>query len=162
MPEEQAKIVFSEEDWQLIRHIQGDLPTGKRPFSQIARQIGRGEDEVISKINNWMGEGIIKRFGALVRHERLGFTGNVMVAWQVPEPRIDEVGEKMASYPFISHCYERASAPEWPYNIYTMVHASHREEAEGLVGKVSEETGIAVFRMLFSVKEWRKRSMVYV
>lgn len=149
-------------DWELIRHIQGDLPAGRRPFLDLAKKLGWTEAELIDRIKALMEKGAIKRFGALVRHQTLGFKGNAMVAWIVEPSRVEEVGRKMASYAFISHCYERVTRPDWPYNIYTMLHARDRDEAIGLVKEVSRQTGVKDYKVLFSLKEWKKKSMGYV
>ncbi len=156
------ELGFTKKDMELIRYIQGDIPSDKRPFLSIAQRLGCSEEEVINRIREWIGQGIIKRFGALIRHYHLGFEGNVMVAWHVPQPEVERVGIYMAGYPFVSHCYERVMRPDWPYNIYTMIHGYSREEVESLVKKVSKETGIDNYRMLFSVHEWKKKSMEYI
>jgi DNA-binding Lrp family transcriptional regulator len=153
---------FTEKDRQLIRFLQDDLPEDREPFLVIAEKLGMTEEQVLDRIRAWMQEGVIRRFGALVRHQDIGFTGNAMVAWSVPSPEIERIGSLIARYSFISHCYERPARPDWPYNLYTMFHASNREEVETLILKVAEETGIREYKVLHTVKEWKKRSMKYL
>ncbi|MBN2372904.1 Lrp/AsnC family transcriptional regulator [bacterium] len=155
-------IELTEKERELIRCIQADLPDDKRPFLAIAKKIGWTEDEVMARIIKWMEQGIIKRFGALVRHQNLGFEGNAMVAWSVPEPDVERAGRQMSGYPFISHCYEREIRPGWPYNIYTMIHAANPDEARSLAQEVAKDTGIKDFQILHTVKEWKKKSMEYI
>ncbi len=153
---------LTKRDRELIRCIQNDLPHDKRPFLTIARKLGWTEDEVLNRIREWMDQGIIKRFGALVKHQNLGFKGNAMVAWFVPSSEVERIGRQMADYPFISHCYERPARPDWPYNLYTMFHASDKKEVESFVHRVAKDTGVREYRILYTVKEWKKKSMEYV
>jgi len=153
---------FTEKDRQLIRFLQDDLSEEREPFLVIAKRLGMTEEQVVDRIRGWMQEGVIRRFGALVRHHDMGFQGNAMVAWSVPSSEIERIGLLIARYSFISHCYERPARSDWPYNLYTMFHASNREEVEKLIRKVAEETGIREYRVLHTIKEWKKRSMKYL
>lgn len=153
---------LTKKDKELIRYIQSDLPYDNRPFMVIAEKLGWKEDEVLNRIKEWIDQGVIKRFGALVKHQNLGFRGNAMVAWSVPSSDVERTGKQMATYPFISHCYERPATQGWPYNIYTMIHALDKKDLESFVRKVAKDTGIGEYRILYSVKEWKKKSMEYI
>lgn len=153
---------LTKKDRELILCIQNDLPHDKSPFLTIAKQLGWKEDEVLNRIREWLDQGVIKRFGALVKHQNLGFKGNAMVAWSVHSSDVERTGKQMAKYPFISHCYERPARADWPYNLYTMLHATDKKEVESLVHKVAEDTGAREYRILYTVKEWKKKSMEYV
>lgn len=152
---------LKDRDWELVRYIQGDLPEGDRPYDAIAKELGWSEQEVLERIRGLMNSGAIKRFGALVRHQHLGFQGNAMVAWQVPECDVDSVGGQMAAFPFVSHCYERITREDWPYNLYTMIHAASSEEAGVLVRKIAREMKIKKYKIFLTIKEWKKKSMEY-
>ena len=82
-------------------------------------------------------------------------------AWQVPPEELDAVGLAMSQEPSISHCYSRHTAPGWPYNLYTMIHAQSREECEAVAARLGAEHGLAERRMLYSVREWKKSAMKY-
>ncbi|MGA1864911.1 MAG: Lrp/AsnC family transcriptional regulator [bacterium] len=153
---------LTKKDKELIRYIQNDLPYDNRPFLVLAEKLGWKEDEVLNRIKDWIDQGVIKRFGALVKHQNLGFRGNAMVAWSVPPSDVERAGKQMADYPFISHCYERPARPDWPFNIYTMIHAEDKKELESFVHRVVKDTGIGEYRILYSVKEWKKKSMEYI
>jgi DNA-binding Lrp family transcriptional regulator len=153
---------LSKKDFELIRQIQDDLPHDIEPFQRIAERLGWTEEEVINRIKEWMDQGIIKRFGALVKHQNVGFKGNAMVAWSIVPSEVERIGRQMAKYPFISHCYERPATSNWPYNLYTMFHASDENEIKAMVKKAAEETGVNDYQVLYSVKEWKKKSMKYV
>lgn len=154
--------ILTKKDKELIRFIQNDLPHDQRPFLTIAQKLGWTEDEVLNKIREWMDQGVIKRFSALVKHQNLGFKGNAMVAWSVPLSEVERTGRQMANYPFISHCYERPARSDWQYNLYTMLHASDKKEIKSFVQRVAKDTAIGEYRILYTVKEWKKKSMEYV
>jgi DNA-binding Lrp family transcriptional regulator len=153
---------LTKKDRELIRYIQNDLPFDYRPFLIIAGKLGLTEDDVLNRIREWMDQGVIKRFSALVKHQNLGFRGNAMVAWSVSSSDVERVGKQMANYFFISHCYERPAGPDWPYSIYTMIHALDKKDLESFVHRVAKDTGIGEYRILYSVKEWKKKSMEYI
>ncbi|MGA1795401.1 MAG: AsnC family transcriptional regulator [bacterium] len=153
---------FTEKDRQLIRFLQDDLPGEREPFLAIAKKLGMTEGQVVDRIKGWMQEGVVRRFGALVRHHDMGIRGNAMVAWSVPPADTERIGLRIARYPFVSHCYERPVRSDWPYNLYTMFHAPNREAVEALIRRVAEETGIRDYTVLHTVKEWKKRSMKYL
>lgn len=99
--------------------------------------------------------------GAVLRHREVGYSANVLVAWVVPADRLDEIARQLSACPSVSHCYDRNTAPGWPYNVYTMVHGHSREECESIVADLAKSCGISEHAMLYSKKEWKKTSMQY-
>jgi len=148
-------------DKRVIQLIQGDLPLDLRPFSVLAVKAGISEDEFVERIVSLKKRGIIRRFGATLRHQEAGFSSNAMVAWIVPEERIEEVGKTMARFRAVTHCYQRKTSKGWPYNLYTMIHGDNREECYELAKKISRKAGIQDYILLFSEKEFKKTSMKY-
>ncbi len=132
-----------------------------RPYLEIANKLGVSEDTLLKTLQNLCDRGIIRRYGATLRHQKTGFTANAMAAWQVDEDRIDEVGGKMASFSEVSHCYRRNPTGRWPYNLYTMIHASDEAACRQTAKKMSEATSVENYSLLFSRKELKKTSMVY-
>ncbi len=157
----QKPSFLSEQDIQLVREVQENLPLVSRPFLEIARRLGISEEEVIGRVQEFLRDGILRRFGATLRHCRVGYTANVMVVWRVPEDRVEEVGQQMAGAPEVSHCYERPARAGWPYNLYTMLHGKSRQECEAITARLARESGISEYSMLFSVRELKKSSMRY-
>ena len=153
--------MLTELEKKIIAMIQGDIPVTERPYLELAEKLGISEDLFIETLKGLSERGIIRRYGATLRHQKSGFTANAMVAWRVAEERTDEVGEKMASFTEVSHCYRRNPAPTWPYNLYTMVHATSEEECRECARKISEATGVTEYSLLFSRKELKKTSMKY-
>lgn len=152
---------LSTEDKKLVRQIQGDLPICPTPFVPLARQAGWDEKELLKRVGGFMRRGIIRRFGAILRHQKAGYRGNAMVVWNVPQDKIHQVSQAMASFPAVSHCYLRPSLPQWPYNLYTMIHGLRDRECSLWVRKLSRKTGLKDYRILFSKREHKKSSMRY-
>jgi len=152
---------ISEEDKKLIRQIQGDLPVSPTPFEPLARRIRWGEKEFLKRVKFFLRRGLIRRFGAILRHQKAGYLGNAMVVWQVPEEQILRVSQAMVSLATVSHCYLRPSLPQWDFNLYTMVHGRGEKDCRLLAQKISRETGIKNYRLLFSKREHKKSSMRY-
>ena len=153
--------MVDELDKKIISFIQGDLPLDKRPFALVAEKAGISEKEYIERIQNLKKSGIIRRFGATLRHQEAGFSSNAMIAWLVPDDRIDEVGEILAQFKEITHCYQRNPQSDWRYNLYTMVHGSSRDECYKMAERMSRSAGIDEYTLLFSEKEFKKTSMQY-
>jgi len=143
-------------DLQLIKLTQNGIELVPEPFKKIAHELGISEEETIRRIGSLIDRGIIRRFGASIGHRALGIVANAMCVWNVPDKRTEEVGAIMAGFGEVSHCYERARYPDWDYNLYTMVHASTREECERIAHEISRATGISDYMLLFSEKEFKK------
>jgi len=146
---------------KIIALLQTDIPVVKRPFLKMAEQIGITEDEFLKSMNHLNDQGLIRRFGATIKHQKSGFKANAMVAWKVDEDRVEKTGNIMATFREITHCYRRDPAPGWEYNLYTMVHASDEEECHALVKKISLAVEEKNYTLLFSRQELKKTSMKY-
>jgi DNA-binding Lrp family transcriptional regulator len=146
---------------KILASIQGDISIVKQPYLEIAEQLGLSEDTFLEKLKDLCDRGVIRRFGATIRHQKSGFTANAMVAWTVDEDRINDVGKKMASFREVSHCYRRNPNGDWPYNLYTMIHAKDEESCMETARKMSEATSVNTYTLLFSREELKKTSMEY-
>lgn len=154
-------IKFSDLEKKIIALLQNDIPVVKRPFLEMAQKIGITEEQFLDVLKSLDGRGLIRRFGATLKHQKSGFKANAMVAWKVDEANVEQVGSKMAGFREITHCYRRNPAKGWKYNLYTMVHASSEEECFKLVKRISDTTGETEYELLFSRQELKKTSMRY-
>lgn len=145
----------------LIRHLSGDLGDSAAPYAELAAKTGLTESQVLTAVKRFQAEGLIRRFGATLWHQRSGFAANAMVVFRVPEDRAAEVGEKLAGWPYVSHCYQRKTAPGWPFNLYAMIHAESRDELSAMVGEIRDLAGTEEWRVLESLKELKKASLRY-
>jgi len=153
--------MFTKSEKKIIALLQTDIPVTKRPFLEMAEKIGITEDEFLAVVKDLNEKGLIRRFGATLKHQESGFKANAMVAWKVDEEQIEKVGAIMAGFQEITHCYRRNPAPGWPYNFYTMIHASDEDQCRAIVQKLSRISGQTEYDILFSKKEFKKTSMTY-
>jgi siroheme decarboxylase len=152
---------LDDQDRAVLRLVQDDLPDSATPFADIAKATGATEARVLDLLGGLAASGAIRRFGATLRHQQAGYQANVMVAWRVPEDDVDRLGPVMAERPEVSHCYHRRTCPEWPYNLYTMVHGRTAEACLAVVASLSRETGVTDYALLPSLQELKKSSMRY-
>jgi DNA-binding Lrp family transcriptional regulator len=152
--------MLTEIDKAVTKHIQGDLSLEKRPFNHIGKATGLSEQEVIATINNLNRRGIVRKFGAILRHQKAGLTKNVMVIWSIPGDKIDFAGEILSSYREITHCYERIPPFEGKYNIFAMMHFNG-EISMRLIDEIASRIGIEDYQLLETEEELKKISMEY-
>ena len=153
--------MLNEREKKVICSIQGDVPVCARPYLELAQRVQMSEDEFLAVLAGLCQRGVVRRFGATLRHQASGFTANAMVAWQVDKSRADAVGELFAAFSEVSHCYRRVPAQNWPYNLYTMVHARDEEACRQIAQTMAARAGVAVYTLLFSRRELKKTSMKY-
>jgi DNA-binding Lrp family transcriptional regulator len=152
---------LTNEDIALIQVLQGNLPDSVTPFSILAETLQWSVEEVISCACRLLEAEVIRRFGAVLRHQKAGFVANAMGVWQVDPEQASAVGEIMARFKEVSHCYQRPTLPDWPYNLFTMVHGRTTEDCGDVMKRLSLATGITTYSMLFSTAELKKSSMLY-
>jgi len=148
------------EDQNLLRQLQGDLPVEKRPFRAVASRAGTSEESVLDALRSLIVQGRVRKFGAILRHQRAGITRNAMVVWAVPPERTEETGTVFASFREITHCYERRPPLQGRYNLFTMIHAAEGK-MESVIAKISGRSGIGDYQVLESLEEFKKSSMEY-
>jgi len=153
--------MLTELEKKIIASIQGDIPVISRPYLEISKKLKISEETLLKILKDLCDRGVIRRFGATIRHQKSGFAANAMVAWIVDEKRIEEVGEKMSSFKEVSHCYRRNPTDEWPYNLYTMVHANNEDTCIKTARTMSVEACVENYKLLFSRRELKKTSMKY-
>jgi len=160
-PHEAPSDPLSDEQKQLVRLLQESLSDSHKPFDEIADQLGWSVGRVLEQIEDWLASGVIRRLGAVVRHQRLGFRANGMAVLDVPADREDQVGAALARRPEISHCYCRPRLPDFPYGLFAMTHGRDEQEVRDLVASLAAELEIENFDVLFSTTEYKKVSMKY-
>jgi siroheme decarboxylase len=150
-------------DRAIVMKVQDGIPLVEQPYAAVAQEIGISEAELIGRIENLRDTGFIKRFGARINNRRCGFVANAMVAWKVPDERVNEVGMLFAAMPEVTHCYERRVIPgRWEHNVFTMVHCRSPAEVETLVARLSERAGVSDFMILISGEEFKRTVSVRI
>jgi DNA-binding Lrp family transcriptional regulator len=134
---ESAAGDLSELEGNLLVEIQEGFPLSATPYRDVADAIDAPVEDVLSAIERLLADGCIKRIGCVVNHIVTGFRNNCMVVWNVPDDRLDELGEAVGELPFVTLCYHRPRRPEldWEYNLFTMVHG---READAVDAKIDE------------------------
>jgi DNA-binding Lrp family transcriptional regulator len=140
---------------KILKKLPSDFPLTENPYKEIASRIGISEDELIERLKDLKNEGVIRRIAAILYHRKASYTHNAMVVWNA-EKDIQKTGEIMASFPEVSHCYERDRGGYWQYNIYTMIHGRSMEECNNIARRISEKVGIKDYQMFFSKREFKK------
>jgi DNA-binding Lrp family transcriptional regulator len=146
---------------RMLRELQEDIALVPAPFEGMAGRIGITEDEIIDAYRRFVDEGRCRRFAAVLHHRQAGFVANAMSVWKVPEDRIDDVGMQMAGFAAVSHCYQRPTYPDWPYNLFGMLHGRTKDDCNEAADAISRETGINEHAMLYSTKEYKKVRVRY-
>ncbi|MGD9006479.1 MAG: Lrp/AsnC family transcriptional regulator [Desulfobacteraceae bacterium] len=146
---------------QVIAAIQGDMPITERPYERIAEALKIDESLLLQTLDDLVQRGVMRRFGATLRHQKSGFKANAMTAWRVDEDRIDAVGKIMAGFKEVSHCYRRDPKPDWPYNLYTMIHGLDEQHCREAAAKMAAKADVDDYCLLFSRREFKKTSMKY-
>jgi DNA-binding Lrp family transcriptional regulator len=140
----------------VVRELQEDLPLEPRPFAPMAERIGIAEDELFARAAALQDEGLLRRFAAILYHRKAGYRANAMGVWKVPPEDMDRIGPLVASYKAVSHCYQRPIYPDWPYNLFSMIHGHTKEECEEVIAAISAATGITEYAALYSTREYKK------
>ena len=156
-----VKFEPTEEDKNFIRELQKDMEIIDEPFVKAAKNLGITENELFDKMKHYEDIGVMRRFAAILRHRKVGFTANGMIVWKVPEDRISEVGEKLGAFPQVSHCYERPTYSDWPYNVFSMIHCKTHDEAHEMAKTIQEQIQVPDYDILFSSREFKKIRVEY-
>ena len=148
---------------EFVRIMQRDLPIMPRPFVEYAKELGMTLPALQAMHRQFLDSGKMRRFAAVLHHRSAGFSANAMGVWAVPggDEEIDRVGALMAGFRAVSHCYRRPSYPDWPYNIFTMVHGKSQEACEQTLAAIAEKTGVSDHGALYSTKEYKKIRVRY-
>lgn len=161
-PAELGKLPFDVFDRAVIRATQGDLPVISEPYAAAARTLGIDVDTLVAHLNAMVDRRLLRRVAAILFHRRAGFSANGMGVWKVPEGRIDEIGPRMAAFRGISHCYQRPTYADWPYQLFTMAHGRSKEECDAILDAIHTEIeGIEDRATLYSSTEFKKIRLLY-
>jgi DNA-binding Lrp family transcriptional regulator len=147
-----------------IEVVQGGLPLVERPYRELGSRLGCSEQAVIDTLQSMIDAGIIKRLGVVVRHHELGYRANAMVVWDVPDARVDELGQRLGRQDCVTLCYQRPRrVPDWPYNLFCMVHGRDRDDVLACIRRMVEGLGLEALdhAVLFSGRRFKQRGACY-
>jgi len=159
------RVDLNPEQTSVVAALQSGIRLEPEPFAAIAEAAGMDEDGVLSQVVLWRMRGVIKRFGVVVRHHELGYRENAMAVWDVPDELTAELGKIAAQQEGVTLCYRRhRQRPDWPYNLFCMVHGTERSVVEAQIARLAENAGLAAFpsRILFSRRRFKQCGAQYV
>jgi len=145
----------------VIKELQKDITVVEEPFKEATQKLDLSYDEFFTIANELKESGVMRRFATILNHRKAGFGANAMSVWAVPEEKGEEIGREMAEFSAVSHCYLRPSYPNWPYNLFAMVHAKTQEECDTLIEEMAKESGLTEYGKLYSTVEFKKQRLVY-
>lgn len=150
-------------DRALLAALEGGLPLVPRPYQTLSEGLGLSEAEVITRLERLTAAGVIRRFGAVVRHRALGYVANAMVVWDLADEDVAAAAAVMTGFPFVTLCYRRPRREGWPYNLFCMIHGREREVVLGQVEEVRAALGAVVrdHAVLFSTRAFKQRGARY-
>ncbi len=149
------------EEITYVRELQKDLPIQPEAFVPWAAALGVTPEALLQRAARFQEQGYMRRFAAVLHHREAGFRANAMGVWKVPPEHVGELGPKFASFNAVSHCYQRPIYPDWPYNVFTMIHGRTPADCEKVIQAVSAATGITEYAVLYSTKEYKKTRVPY-
>jgi DNA-binding Lrp family transcriptional regulator len=146
---------------EAVRMLQRELPLQPRPFEAIARNTSITPEDLLAAAQSLQRRGQIRRTTAIVSQRRSGFVASAMGVWVVPQESADEFGAKLAQHRAVSHCYLRPTYDDWPYNLYTTVHARSVDECESIINDLATDSGLTQKQALFPIREYKKSRIHY-
>lgn len=156
--------MLDDRDLQLLELTQQGLPVCSRPYARIGELINMPEQEVLERLAILKQQGLIKRWGVIVKHQKLGYKANAMVVWDIPDQQIKHYGRKISRLDFVTLCYQRPrKGKHWPYNLFCMIHGKDKETVLQQLNSLIEICGLKPFNhdILFSRQCFKQRGAVY-
>jgi siroheme decarboxylase len=161
-PAELERQPYDEFDRAVVRATQGDLPVVPEPYVPAAAELGITVDKLIEHLHGMVERGLLRRVAAILFHRRAGFSANGMGVWKVPDDKVLELGPRMAAIRGISHCYQRPTYEDWPYQLFTMAHGRSKEECDAVLDAVAASVPDLQDRaILYSSTEFKKIRLLY-
>jgi len=146
---------------KVIKFAQEDIPITAEPFKEVVDRLGLSYEAFFAILEELKSAGVMRRFAAILNHRRAGFNANAMVVWDIDEKKGEAMGRRAAEFSAVSHCYLRPKYPNWPYNLFTMVHGKTTEETNTIIKEMAEEIEHFARRPLYSTREFKKVRIKY-
>jgi DNA-binding Lrp family transcriptional regulator len=155
------KTALTSKDKDYVRALQEDMEVRADPYAPIAERLKTSTAEMFQWCLAFQKQGRLRRVAGILNHRKAGFAANGMGVWVVPEARVQEVGGFFAGYSAVTHCYLRPTYPDWPYNIFTMVHSKKINQCDQVIAEMSDKSGLKDYAILYSHKEYKKIRLEY-
>ena len=149
-------------DKKIIIELQNNLPLISQPYKSVAEKIGIKEPDLIYKIKKYLEYKVINRYCVSVNHLKTPFKYNALVTWNTERALIKNISKLFISFDFVSHCYERILLPQWPYNLYTMVHSTSEDNLTSNINQMIKASNITSYKVLKTIHELKKKRVKYL
>ena len=83
---------------------------------------------------------------------------------EFPDDAVAEIGKALAALPYVTLCYRRPRRlPDWPYNLFCMIHGRDRDAVADQVRFIVEQCGLHDIEhdILFSKRCFKQRGASY-
>lgn len=148
----------------ILDKLSQGLPICEHPYLALSNELGIKEDDLLDFINDSLESGSIKRMGCVLNHHKLGYTANAMVVWNVPDERVNELGETLGEQSKVTLCYQRPRVEkQWPFNLFTMIHGKNRKDVLNYLDSMVEKNKLTNIQkaVLFSTKKFKQTGARY-
>ena len=155
------EIILTARHVVVIKVLQQDIEVISEPFKKAIEKLNLSYEAFFNLAKELKESGVMRRFATILNHRKAGFGANAMSVWAVPEEKGEEIGKETAEFSAVSHCYLRPSYPNWPYNLFAMVHAKTQEECDTLIAEMAQQSGLTEYGKLYATREFKKQRLVY-
>lgn len=143
-------------DRRILCELQDGLPIVAEPYEAAASRLGLSAEALLRRLEGMLARGEVRRMGASIAHRNAGIAANVMCVWRVPPEHVESFARVAIRSEAVTHCYERAAVPEWPYNVYCMIHGRTMADCEAVIRDLCQRTGQSDYVALLSTREFKK------
>jgi DNA-binding Lrp family transcriptional regulator len=160
-----VRVALDRAQAAIVAGLQAGIRLEPQPFAALSAELQMEEEAVIRQVADWRTQGVIKRFGVVVRHHELGYRENAMVVWNVPDDEVSALGQLAARQEGVTLCYRRPrQLPDWPYNLFCMVHGTDRATVHAHIAELARATRLDAFdqQILFSCRRFKQCGARYV
>ncbi|TDO93930.1 DNA-binding Lrp family transcriptional regulator [Halanaerobium saccharolyticum] len=148
-------------DKRIIKALETEIPLILNPYQKIAEDLNIDRAELLTRLQKLKERKILKRISAILHHRDSGYQANGMFVCHFSKQKIEEVGKEISELETVSHCYQRRTYQNWPYNFYAMMHGKNKDELETKIEQLVEKYEIEDYQVLYSTEELKKTSMKY-
>lgn len=152
---------LDEDEKLVVKLLQGNVPLREDLFEAPANAAGLSVAALLERLRAWQESGVLRRFALLLRHRQMGFKANGMCCWDLPDGEMQAAGRRLAAFPEVTHCYERARLDIFPFRLYAMIHTPAWEQTRQLFERLSQTIGARDGQLLLSLTEFKKTSMQF-
>ena len=128
---------MDELDSRILHHLQHDFPIEENPYQVIADRLGITNEQLWSRVQRLLDDGVIRRMGASFDSKKLGFSSTLAAA-SVEPALVDRAAEVIGAYPEVTHNYLRNDT----FNIWFTMIAVSQARIEEVLEEIRESLNL--------------------